>query len=205
MNNSFIISEAKKEYFEQTFEDLDFSQKNIPDKIFEKCRFIKCNLSETHFQKCRFCDCEFIRCNLSIIKVKECTFSGVVFDDSKIIGVNWTEATWPVIKLTCSIGFFKCDISHSTFLGLNLRETNIVECRVHNVDFREADLTKANLTYSDFDNSIFINTDLTEADFTYSDNYRIDVTLNKIIKAKFMLPEAVSLLYGLDIKLVDPF
>lgn len=31
----------------------------------------------------------------------------------------------------------------------------------------------------------------------------IDITLNKITKAKFMLPEATSLLYGLDIKLVE--
>jgi len=86
---------------------------------------------------------------------------------------------------------------------LNLREIAIIECKVNNVDFREADLTKANLTYSDFAESMFVNSDLTEADFTYADNYRIDVRVNKITKAKFMLPEAASLLEGLDIKLVD--
>ncbi|MGD9152274.1 MAG: GNAT family N-acetyltransferase [Gammaproteobacteria bacterium] len=198
-----LNDDLPKEYFNKTFKEMDLAQKTVPEKIFEKCKFIKCNFNETNFQKCRFCDCEFISSNLSVIKIKGCTFSEAVFDNSKVIGINWAEATWPKIKLACTIGFFKCDISHSTFPGLNLREINIVECRAHDVDFREADLTCANLTYSDFENSMFIESNLTEADFTFAENYRIDVNFNKIKGAKFMLPEAVSLLQGLDIELVD--
>jgi len=198
LNNDF-----PKEYFDKTFKGVDLTKKAVSERIFEKCKFIKCNFNETNFQKCRFCDCEFVESNLSIMKIKSCTFSDVVYDSSKAIGINWAEAAWPKIKLACPISFFKCDISHSTFLGLNLREINIVECRAHDADFREVDLTCANMTYSDFANSMFIESNLTKADFTYAENYRIDVNFNKIKGAKFMLPEAVSLLQGLNIELID--
>jgi RimJ/RimL family protein N-acetyltransferase len=204
--NLFTVQSKCKindECFDQNFERFDLSGKMICSKIFENCKFDQCNFSETDFQKCRFCDCEFEHCNLSIIKIKGCSFSNVKFVDSKIAGVNWTEGAWPKIKLLCPIHFTKCDISHSTFFGMNLREVSIIECRANNVDFREADLTKANLTYSDFAESLFINSNLTEADFSYAENYRVDVTTNKTTKAKFMLPEAIALLYGLDIELVD--
>jgi uncharacterized protein YjbI with pentapeptide repeats len=203
INEINLSNDSPKEYFDKTFKEIDLAQKTVSEKIFEKCKFITCNFNETNFQKCRFCDCEFINSNLSVMKIKGSTFSDVVFDSSKVIGVNWAEAIWPKIKLACTIGFFKCDISHSTFLGLNLQEINVVECRARDVDFREADLTRANLTYSDFENSMFIESNLTEADLTYAENYRIDVNFNKIKGAKFMLPEAVSLLQGLDIELVD--
>lgn len=201
IKNNFMLSQ--NEYFDKTFESIDLSQKILLSKVFENCKFIKCNFSETNFQKCRFCDCTFVDCNLSVIKVKDCSFNGVEFSCSKIVGVNWIEAAWPQIKLACLIHFLKCDISHSTFFGVNLREVSIIECRANDVDFRESDLSKANLTFSDLTESIFVNSNLTEADFTYAENYRIDVTINTITKAKFMLPEAASLLYGLDIELID--
>ena len=198
-----LENDSQKEYFDKTFRGVDLAQKNVSEKTFEKCKFVKCNLNETNFRKCKFCDCEFISSNLSVMKIKDCTFSDVVYESSKIIGVNWTDAAWPQIKLTCAVGFFKCDISHSTFLGLNLREINIVECRAHDVDFREANLAHAHLTCSDFEGSMFVNSDLTKADFTFAENYRIDVSLNKIKGAKFMLPEAIALLDGLDIELIS--
>jgi hypothetical protein len=43
--------------------------------------------------------------------------------------------------------------------------------------------------------------DLTAADFNDARNYAIDVKQNRLKKTKFALPEAVSLLKGLDIVL----
>jgi len=200
----FAENDKQKEYFDRLFESLDLSQKTISAKIFENCKFINCKFNEVDFQQCRFCDCQFEGCNLSLIKVKGCSFSNVTFINSKVTGINWTEAVWPRIKLISSIYFDKCDMSHSTFFGLYLQEISMIECRVHNVDFREANLTKANLTHSNFSESLFVNSNLTEADFAFADNYRIDLLTCNITKAKFMLPEAVSLLYGLDIELIDP-
>ena len=71
------------------------------------------------------------------------------------------------------------------------------------VDFAEADLTGANLTHTDFQESRFFKTNLTQADFSHAVRYSIAVHLNTVKKAKFSLPEAMSLLYALDILLVD--
>ncbi len=73
------------------------------------------------------------------------------------------------------------------------------------VDFRETDLAQANFKGTDLADSLFVATDLTEADLSQARNYRIDPSQNIVKKAKFSLPEAMSLLYGLDIVLVENY
>ena len=70
-------------------------------------------------------------------------------------------------------------------------------------DFAEADLSLASCTGTDFADSRFLHTDLTEADFVGARNYAISPSLNVLKKTSFSLPEAVSLLYGLDIVLSE--
>ena len=191
------------EYFEKNFNNISFSQTEICDIKFYDCNFTDCQFNEVNFIRCRFVDCLFKKCNLGLIKVKDTSFSNTFFEDSKIIGVNWTEASWPRIELSCPIQFFRCNISHSTFLGMNLREIRIVECLAEDVDFREANLTLADLTYTDFTGSQFLRTNLSNADFLAATNYNISILSNNVKKAKFSLPEAISLLRNLDIDLVD--
>ena len=148
-------------------------------------------------------DCTFVRCDLSLCSVEECSFTTTEFIDSRIIGVNWTEASWPALGLFDAIGFERCAISHSTFVGLRLRRVKIVDCVAHDVDFAEANLSEAVCVGTDFKDSRFLHTDLSEADFTGARNYAIAPTLNTLRKARFSLPEAMALLYGLDIILTE--
>lgn len=194
----------EKTHIEQTFKELDLSKQELIQKEFDGCTFINCSFSGTKFNKCRFYDCKFINCNLSLISVKNCTFIDTVFESCKIIGVNWTQAAWPQIKLCAPLQFFKCTINDSSFLGLYLKEIAIVECTAHDVDFREADLTQADFNQTDLSKSLFVKTNLTKANFSYASNYSINVFVNEIKKAKFMLPEAANLLYGLGIELAEP-
>jgi uncharacterized protein YjbI with pentapeptide repeats len=168
---------------------------------FDECRFVGCRLTESELRGCRFVDCAFEQCDLSLMHLPRSTLSACRFEDSKIIGVNWTEAAWPETRLWVPIGFERCVLNHSTFLGLNLSEVRIVRCTVHDVDFREADLTKADFTDSDLRGSHFVNTDLTGADLRSARSYRIDPRVNTLKGARFSLPEAVSLLEGLGIDL----
>ena len=48
-----------------------------------------------------------------------------------------------------------------------------------------------------------MHANLTEADFTGAKNYAIAPGMNTLKKTKFSLPEAMSLLYNLDIKLTE--
>ena len=71
------------------------------------------------------------------------------------------------------------------------------------VDLAQADLTDGFFRGCDFSGSRFLNTDLTRADFRGATNYGIGAQHNILKNTRFSLPEAMALLYGLDILLDD--
>lgn len=112
-------------------------------------------------------------------------------------------AAWPSIKLSNTLKFHRCIINDSSFLGLFLKEIVILESKAHDVDFRGTDCHQADFSYTDFKGSLFVNTNLTEANFEEAINYNINVFSNVIKKAKFTLPDAINLLQGLEIELLN--
>ncbi|MBU3917023.1 pentapeptide repeat-containing protein [bacterium] len=197
------FKKEQKEYLSKNFSDLKLPGQKIHSIVFEECSFKDCDFGEVAFIGCTFVECHFSKCNLSVSKVDFSRFTDTVFEECKIIGVNWTKAAWPNIALFSPLKFFKCIISDSTFFGLSLNEIVIEECKAHDVDFRGGNFCEANFTFTDFANSLFNETNLTGADFTEAVNYRIDINHNKIKGAKFSKHEAVSLLESLDIELID--
>lgn len=197
------LSDARLEYDGHTFEGLVCQSEEMSSKEFYDCVFARCSFVEAVFSGCRFSDCTFKDCDLSLIRVEGCSFTNTRFERSRVMGVNWTEASWSGRRFLNTIDFFDCLISHSTFIGLSLGGINITGCIAKDVDFSEANLNKAKCTSTDFSDSRFSHTDLTEADFTGATNYVIDATLNVLKKTRFSLPEAMSLLYSLDIILTE--
>lgn len=63
----------------------------------------------------------------------------------------------------------------------------------------EVQLKGADFSGTDLKKSTFQDCDLSKADFRGAKNYFISTESNKIKKAKFSMPEAVSLLGNLDI------
>jgi len=94
-------------------------------------------------------------------------------------------------------------MNFSSFLGLNLEKVILNHCILHEVSFEDANLSFTDCRGSDFENSRFAHTNLTSADFRGAINYQIDPILNTLKKTKFSLPEAMSLLYNLNIILDD--
>ncbi len=193
----------QNEYFSQNFTDLNLSSNEISYKEFDSCTFKACDFSEVVFKKCKFIDCSFINCNLSIMKIEYSKFLDVVFDGCKMIGIDWTRASWPSFDLYSPIKFYNCIINDSYFFGLSLNEIVIEACKAHCVDFRGGNFSDANFSYSDFTNSLFNETDLSGANFSEATNYNINIFNNKIKRAKFCRYQAVSLLDSLDIELLD--
>ena len=132
-----------------------------------------------------------------------CQVRGITFTDCKVIGVNWTRASWPRLILAPPLTFRKCVLDDSSFFGLSLEEIVIEECKARDVDFREANLRGVNFSYSDVAHSLFGRTNLTGADFTEATGYAIDIFANEIKHAKFSRHEAIRLLDSLDIELID--
>lgn len=190
-------------YIDRKFEKQSLAGERIVAAEFSETTFVQCGFSESTFEGCRFSDCVFDRCDLNLVQFPDCALAGVTFRDTGLMGVDWTRANWPRLGGGVRINFVDCVISQSTFIGLNLRELQLVRCTATDVDFREADLSRASFANTDLAESIFQNTDLTGADFSRARNYRIDPAQNKISRAKFSLPEALSLLYSMDIEMVD--
>ena len=197
------FTEPQKIYCDQTFEAITLEGGAMEFKDFEECTFRACVFRETRLRGCRFLNCTFQACNLNLIGVKDSTFVNTAFQDSTLRGVNWTEAAWAKRGLFNTLRFVQCVIDHSTFSGLALKQIQLVQCLARNVDFTDADLTQANCTGTDFAQSRFFHTNLTKADFSGASNYAIAANLNTLKKTKFTLPEAVALLYNLDIILSE--
>ena len=190
--------ESGEEYFDQVFSGLEWVQGKVTAVTFDDCTFKDCHLNETHFQRCTFRDCQFQNCDLSLIDVEYCTFQRAKFQDCKLVGVNWAKIEriqWPE--------FHNCNLSYSTFMGLDLERLVITGCLAKEAYFDECNLTDANCTGTDFSDGRFFHTNLTRADFTDARNYFIAAHLNTLKKTKFAMPEALALLHGLDIILDD--
>ncbi|MBN1430181.1 MAG: pentapeptide repeat-containing protein [Anaerolineae bacterium] len=192
-------------YADDIFKSLDAHGEQISTCEFYDCCFERCAFIDAAFLNCRFVGCRFLHCDLSMVAIDGTVFSDSRFEHSKVIGVDWTRGAWPDVQIKGPLVFKECVLTHSTFIGLDMKETNYLDCVAKDVDFREAILAGADFSGTDLSDSLFINTDLREADFRSARNYQIDPVQNKISKAKFTLPEAMSLLYSLDIDLDDLF
>jgi uncharacterized protein YjbI with pentapeptide repeats len=84
-----------------------------------------------------------------------------------------------------------------------MMELTLQDCKVHHADFREGNFSKSDFSMSDFTFSQFSNTNLESCNFSKAFGYQIDVRHNKIAKAKFSKLEAINLLFGLEIELVQ--
>lgn len=192
----------EEDNFAVSFEALDFSASEISHKEFEDCTFIKCDFSHSSFKKCKFEYCHFSHCNLSLMQVLDSQFSGVVFEDCKIIGVDWTVASWTALTLRAP-KFKNSVLNDSSFWGLKLESIMINGCEARDVDFREANLQEADMQDTDFTRALFRHTNLIKSNFRQATGFDIDIRLNAIKDAKFSRYEAVRLLAGLEIELVD--
>jgi fluoroquinolone resistance protein len=192
---------------DEIFKGLAWDNEELRGLTFANCTFNKCSFKEAAFRACRFQHCTLTRCDLSLATVDACTFSNTRFQDSKLIGIDWTKAAWgkkEIHRLLKALDFYGCVLNYSSLLGLTLAGAAIQKCIAKEVDLSEANLSQADCTYTDFAGSQFRHTDLTEADFTGATNYAINPQLNTLKKTKFSLPEALSLLYSLDIEIREP-
>jgi fluoroquinolone resistance protein len=201
MDNS---NSNETEYNKVEYKNVDIKESRIQLKEFNSCTFIKCNFNGTYFQRCRFRECTFVGCDLSLVNLKDSSFSNTRFAESKLTGINWTQSDWAAGSLIARpVNFQNCVLDYSSFMGLNLEKIIINHCIAHEVSFEDANMSFADCTGTDFANSRFSHTNLTSADFRGAKDYQIDPILNTLKKTKFSLPEAMSLLYNLNIILED--
>lgn len=181
-------------YYQEKFEHLALADEVIKFKSYEECEFISSSFIGCKFEKSKFLNCKFVECVLSAVVPMNCRFNGVRFLSSKVIGVDWTKA-----EKIRDLEFYQSQINYSSFRLLALTKIKIVKCESKEVDFTETDLSHGDFKSTDFEKSRFFKTNLAYADFNGAKNYYIDARVNVLKETRFTLPEALSLLNGLDI------
>jgi len=185
-----------KDFFEdEIFSGIQLSHNTkLTEVEFHGCTFINCKFSKVIFFDCRFENCSFQNCDLSSILIKYSVFDGVLFEESKLTGIQWADAGIPL-----DVKFRKCFLNYCSFIGVDLRSTEMTNCIVKEVDFSETNLSKSNCRYSDFSGARFVNTNLEYTDLSYASNYSIHPDGNKLKKTVFSSPDVLSLLDAYDI------
>jgi uncharacterized protein YjbI with pentapeptide repeats len=195
--------ESGTSYEDRSFERLRLDHAQVDSAHFLDCQFTGCSLVEAALSACRFQRCNFVDCDLSLVDISGSQFASVVFEGSKLVGVDWTRAHRSEHTLGKPLKFINCMLNHGTFIGLDLERVKITDSLAHEVDFRETNLSEAVFSGTDLQGSLFLDTDLSAADLRSARNYLINPAINKLNGARFSLPEAISLLYALDIELDD--
>ncbi len=166
----------------ETIDDLAGTYRD--DTLFRGCTFIGTDATEA-----KIIDCVFERCTISSVKFDRARLQAE-FRECKVEGVNFFMAQ----RTLLSIHFKNCIIRHSSFATLKLRNISFEGCTLTNVDFAEADILGANFSNVKFDGCIFQSTNLAQANFQGAEGYAIDPTKNKLVGARFEMPEVMALL-----------
>ena len=182
------------DYWEEEF--VEYSDKNLDGIYFDNCTFIKCNFSKSTIYKCKFTECTFINCDLSLSTLNSSTFNDVTFENSKLLGLSWSKCDEPF-----EVKFDSCNLSQNSFHMLDLRGIKFKNSLIKDSGFEECNLEKSTFDNCDLELTAFINNNLKKANFETSRNYLIDPKQNDIEKAQFSLPEALSFLSLLPIKI----
>ena len=95
-----------------------------------------------------------------------------------------------------------CRLKYNTFTEMNLTKFNFTGNEIPRSMFAKCNLVSADFEKCDLLDTEFYQCDMRKANFKEAGGYKVDIFGCKLQDAKFSLPEAVSLLGDLKIKLL---
>lgn len=187
------------------FEDIDFGGGSLCNKYFLSCTFSRCDFSQADLSRNVFRNCRFEHCDLSLTRLDDSSMDDVLLADCRLTGIDWTLLKWRKPnarrKRRFPLAFRRCALSYGVFAGMELYEAVFEDCLLKETVFEDADLEGATFGGCDLTGAVFLHTNLQKADLSTACNYLINAAENSIRQARFSLPEAMSLLYAMDIRL----
>jgi len=184
----------QNEYSEELFENIVIT--NMENIEFDDCTFKNCTFHKSIIKYCKFVECHFENCDLSLMDAKYCIFNDVEFNLCKCVGVNWS-----LCETSFDVNFIGSNLSMSSFHKLDLRHSKIISCNASEVDFEETNLQNVDFNDTNLASAVFNNTNLKDTNLIHAQNYSINPKINYIKQTKVSLPEAVSFLNFLDLKI----
>lgn len=182
---------------DETFNNIDVTQKPLHSGEYESCIFRSCNFEYADLSGIKFTDCEFIECNLSMTRLSGTAFRNVIFKDCKMFGMPFNDCN----EFGMSFKFEGCSLNNSVFYKSIIKKTAFRNSKLIEVDFSETDISHAVFSGCDLSGAVFDRTNLEKADLRTSFNYTINPASNKLKKTKFSLSEVHGLLRQLDIEI----
>jgi len=182
-------------YFEDEIFDL-VADDSLLSGEFINCLFKSIDFSGKSFRNSKFIECVFQKCNISNVDFVGSVFSDIKFGGSKLVGIDWSSCT-----SVRELNFSDCKLDFSLFNNLNIPNMIFEKCSLVDVDFSRSNLQNSLFGQSDLLRASFHGSDLRKADFRLAVNYCIDPLFSKLSKAKFSLPEAISLLQVMGVEI----
>lgn len=171
--------------------DIDFDKETfLKGNEYEHCNFHNCDFSDADLKGKSFSKCVFYNCNLSMAQIAGTGFQEVKFVDCKMLGLKFEN----VNSFGLDFDFDGCQLDHSSFFGIKIKQTVFRNSRLIAVDFTEVDLSGGIFDTCNLDQAIFQNSILVKSDFRTATNYTIDPERNSMKNAKFSLAGVEGLL-----------
>jgi len=186
-------------YENETLGQGDLPESGVSGKEFSSCRFERCDFTEADLSASRFEGCRFVACNFSNPVIKRARFADAVFEECKIVGVNFYACD----QLVFDIKFDRCRLLNCNFSDLKMKNSRFTLCELRGCDFQNTHLVGAAFDGSTFAETLFHSCDLEKASFRGARGYSIDPRANKIAKAVFSVPEVISLIESFGIVIED--
>lgn len=183
---------------DQTYNNIDFTLKGLPEGEYDNCNFESCHLEGVNLNNRQFSECIFTNCNLSNTTIEQAAFRDATFNNCKLLGLRFDTCN----QFIFSVRFANCSLNLAAFYKCKMKKTMFSNCSLQEVDFVETDLTQVVFDNCDLSRAIFDNTILEKADFTTAYSYTINPANNRIKKAKFATTGLAGLLSNYDIVIV---
>jgi uncharacterized protein YjbI with pentapeptide repeats len=173
--------------------------KCFENKYMENILFKDCDFSNQNLSSISFIGCEFVNCNLSGVKLYDTRLNEVVFNESKLVGVDFGLFN----DFICKMEFRRSIMDFSVFPKKKLAKTQFIECSMKECSFEETDLSGVLFDKVDLERTSFIGCNLSKADFYTAYHYEIDAEANLLTHARFSLSEVKGLLSKYKLKIEE--
>lgn len=140
---------ADDSFDERVFTGLTLPGADLGGKEFTGCTFVRCKLQETSWRRARLEGCKFDDCDLTRAVPRGMVALDVRFEHCKLMGVEWADlGQFPQLH------FSDCVLDFASFVGLSLRSSRFINCKITEANFLDSDLRATCFAGSDMSSAI---------------------------------------------------
>lgn len=182
------LLEDRSPLIELVIEGLEFDPENVEELhasrvLFKNARFIESDITGGLFTDCQFVGCSFSSSQMSEVKFDHCVF----FDPDLGKGTDFSFANLR------EASFINCNLAASKFVGADMYDVTIKDCKANGSDFgtatftrtygRRQQVTRANLQSTIFDDCNLSGLDLEGCNLVCSSLRYADLRSSHLIGA----------------------